>query len=1130
MKKLFRWCLLMLFIMTGYSFGECRHAVDVSCGEDHSLILTNNGSLWACGSNGLQALGVGSSTSSSPTPIQVKGENGEDYLSDIVGFDAGWKHSLACDSSGNVWAWGTDSCGQLGNGSNGNSEYPQKVLGLYGSGHLQNIVFVSAGRSGEHSLALDENGYVYAWGFNGYGQCGNGTNTNPQVPVRVITESDTNLSGIIAVNAGVHHSLVLASDGRVWEFGSNNSSNKAKLVPNSNGSGYLENITAIATCDYSLAVDTSGHVWCWGGGTPSLVSGLENIVDVSSGHTYYLALDSDGYLWKWTNGATPYKITDGEMNTESGYLENIIAADAGYYEFALTVDAYGGVWGFGSVNSAGQLGVGDTTSRSEPALAECETGTLLIDITHTPTDACLSPDDEATVTVCVTNDMPDTYENVYVVLHLDNGFTYPDGQWLIDEDLNPYQIDPGYDEESHTISYYIGSDESGTIAPGEQSCKTFTFTVNENSVSGMQLINNAELFQTVCTVIPDPNDPNNPDAATTVCEDVLLEDTTDSMPVCCWDNSAVLYVSENAVGACTGNSWSDAYNTEYGLKMALERAMESTCAGQYTIYVAQGTYLPGTGVSDSFDLPDGTAVYGGFPVKGCGFDDRNPKKYKSVLSGLVENGIAYSVVNMGYEAVLEGVTVTDGYDYDVYGNYFSLKNCIIENSIGYGVYSEYGDVTIKSCTIRNNDTDGIHHESIGNNLYVYNSWVMRNNYHGIYCLYTTPTIVSSIVSESDMSNEGRAGVYIKNPASTPIMQNCTVANNKSFGIQFTDLAVVPDPNDPNNFTMDYPDLDSCIIYFNHKNNGVYENQISGMNVDSVASYCCIQGCDANNNRNNINDIPMFAYEVDPTGEPDPCNYHIAFDSICINKGNPNLIYDTDQTDYDNESRVEGAYVDMGADEVYSCSGEYTEEDISNPLDTNVDGVINMIEFQPIAAGWLSLDPNNPRWDSDPNWADPNSTECWNGAGNIDDTGDSQYIIDMADLELFCSNWLWTACWYEAANATETTAASTESATLLSSSSVSTLSTDTVGVNSLARTASTLLLTEDTTEDDSSMYDSMSTAEIIQTVRDIRYLQSCVEEMLEISKDTPEYSENEEDLLDVLAFFDDELAKIKESLQ
>ena len=89
----------------------------------------------------------------------------------------GWDHSLALKGDGTVWAWGYNEYGELGNGTNSDSNVPVQVLGLTG------ITAITEGW--DHSLALKGDGTVWAWGYNGSGQLGNGTNINSNVPVQV---------------------------------------------------------------------------------------------------------------------------------------------------------------------------------------------------------------------------------------------------------------------------------------------------------------------------------------------------------------------------------------------------------------------------------------------------------------------------------------------------------------------------------------------------------------------------------------------------------------------------------------------------------------------------------------------------------------------------------------------------------------------------------------------------------------------------------------------------------------------------------------------------------------------------------------------------------------------------------
>ena len=105
-------------------------------------------------------------------------QNNTGYLSNIKAIAAGGGHSLALDNNGTVWAWGYNGYGQLGNGSSGASHpVPVQVK------NLNNIKAIAAGYN--HLLALDNNGTVWAWGYNEYGQLGNGTNSLAPQPVPV---------------------------------------------------------------------------------------------------------------------------------------------------------------------------------------------------------------------------------------------------------------------------------------------------------------------------------------------------------------------------------------------------------------------------------------------------------------------------------------------------------------------------------------------------------------------------------------------------------------------------------------------------------------------------------------------------------------------------------------------------------------------------------------------------------------------------------------------------------------------------------------------------------------------------------------------------------------------------------
>ncbi|HPD32695.1 MAG TPA: right-handed parallel beta-helix repeat-containing protein, partial [Phycisphaerae bacterium] len=543
-----------------------------------------------------------------------------------------------------------------------------------------------------------------------------------------------------------------------------------------------------------------------------------------------------------------------------------------------------------------------------------------------------------------------------------------------------YPPDPGYDPVSHTYAWPLGS-----IDPNASGCVQLTVVVNEGAEPGRYLHNVAELWTTVY-------DPNGLQGT------VVARAMVDTL-VCCWDTNGILYVDKEAEGANSGVSWHDAY---VDLQSALLRARTTECAEAYLIYVAEGTYSPGDDEDDTFDVPNGVYVYGGFKTGGCAFEERDPKRYKTILTGRIDETTRNdTIVTMGHETLLDGFTVTQSsiLGQGIYGTGadFAVENCTIEKNYGYGIRASDGDVSVRWCNIIGNELDGIRHDGEGFALYVENCWVRRSGQYGIRCTDSTPIARNAIISESDLMEAGNAGVRMINPTYSPLLQNVTIAHNKAMGVSLVGSTL--------------PEVQNCIIYHNNNHNNNAGPQLAGFSADDAAWYSCIQDCNSVND--NINIDPQFAYF-------DPNNVRIAYSSPCKDTGNPSLSY-TEQLEMDRKDRVYGMAVDRGAYEV-------TCEDTSNDWDWNADGIVNLREFGRFAAVWRAHDPNDPAV-TDPNHPDheyvtepnspgyvaPEAMALWYPDGypyNFSATGPSQYAIDVADLAIFVEDapWLWMACW------------------------------------------------------------------------------------------------------------------------
>lgn len=256
-------------------------------------------------------------------PRQVVGPGGKGLLRDVTAIAAGYQHAIALYKDGTVWGWGDNSAGQLGNGSTEESSVPVQVRGAGGSGFLKDIIAIAAGT--RYGLALRKDGTVWAWGSNSAGQLGDGTLQERHAPIQV-----KDMNGVKAVSAGTAYSMALLGDGTIRAWGNNafgqigDGTREDSAVPvqvkGVGGQGALSGITAIAAGRYyAAALDGAGTVWVWGfheGGllgngtldgslTPALVKApdggghLTGIRRLAAGSRHLLALGQDGTLLAW---------------------------------------------------------------------------------------------------------------------------------------------------------------------------------------------------------------------------------------------------------------------------------------------------------------------------------------------------------------------------------------------------------------------------------------------------------------------------------------------------------------------------------------------------------------------------------------------------------------------------------------------------------------------------------------------------------------------------------------------------------------------------------------------------------------------------------------------------------------
>jgi alpha-tubulin suppressor-like RCC1 family protein len=191
-----------------------QQIIDFANGLFHCIARNSSGKVYCWGCNDWGLLGIGSQDESYHKPILNQYLNNE-FVIDI---SCGINYSLVLTNCGEVYAWGWNSWGQIGNGCNRDQLKPIKVKGFNG----ERVVMISCGEC--HSMALTECGHVYSWGQNNCGQLGIGNNVSLNEPkfVAVIDQNKYNVF-IEKISCGSFHSLLLSSDGYIYAFGRNKS-------------------------------------------------------------------------------------------------------------------------------------------------------------------------------------------------------------------------------------------------------------------------------------------------------------------------------------------------------------------------------------------------------------------------------------------------------------------------------------------------------------------------------------------------------------------------------------------------------------------------------------------------------------------------------------------------------------------------------------------------------------------------------------------------------------------------------------------------------------------------------------------------------------------------------------------
>jgi alpha-tubulin suppressor-like RCC1 family protein len=321
-------------------------------GTGYTLLIKSNGTLWACGTNSLGELGDGT-VERRNTLVQIGA------ATDWKMAAAGRNHSTGVRTDGSLWVWGSNSNGQLGNGTTGGTQTSPLRVGADTDWDQ-----VACGEN--FIVALKSNGTLWAWGSNSSGELGDGTTAPRAVPGQVGIDTDWAL-----VTAGYRQAHAIKSNGTLWAWGWNapgslgiGFASSSVPTPTQVGSSTWK---AVATGYQTVtAVRTDGTLWAAGADIGAISQNVYGLVQLGTETDWdqvasswpNFAIRTDGSLWGWGEGYSRFGLSPvglmprhlGAPGNKSQTFGSVKSAAAGAFH-TLVIRANGTLWSCGNDKS-----------------------------------------------------------------------------------------------------------------------------------------------------------------------------------------------------------------------------------------------------------------------------------------------------------------------------------------------------------------------------------------------------------------------------------------------------------------------------------------------------------------------------------------------------------------------------------------------------------------------------------------------------------------------------------------------------------------------------------------------------------------------------------------------------------
>ncbi|MCL2174355.1 IPT/TIG domain-containing protein, partial [Candidatus Saccharibacteria bacterium] len=296
--------------ITGTDFQQKLSFRQISTGGYHTCGIATNNQVYCWGQNDYGQLGDGTlNNKSTPVAVNTAGVLNGKIITQIA---AGDFHTCALDSTGKAYCWGQNTNGQVGDNSSGNNRTTPVAVNTTGVLNGKTLVQISLGQY--HTCAVDSAGVAYCWGYNNGGQLGDNSLTSRSVPIAVNTAGVLGGKYLIQIAGGYSFSCALDSTGKVYCWGNNsqgslgNNSNTNSPVPVAvYTAGVLNNkvLTQMSSNGsyHTCVIDTDGKAYCWGYNTSGQVGD-----NSTSNRNAPVAVNATGVL----NGKTLTQITTGD--------------------------------------------------------------------------------------------------------------------------------------------------------------------------------------------------------------------------------------------------------------------------------------------------------------------------------------------------------------------------------------------------------------------------------------------------------------------------------------------------------------------------------------------------------------------------------------------------------------------------------------------------------------------------------------------------------------------------------------------------------------------------------------------------------------------------------------------------